>query len=598
VRSTAVTSRSWQAPAGTWRYLANVSTIFALGLGLAAIQLVPSLEIARVSTRAHLDFATFARASLPLRQLPELIFPYAYGGAFSSTLSAPYFGHRNQTELTGYVGLLPLVLAGIGAARGTDRRLRRFWSLTAVAGLLLSLGSEVPLAALLFRVPGYNLFRAPARHLLEFSLAISVLGGLGTASLAEMSAARRRRALVRAALALVAIVAISWLAFWQLLVTGSLSAAMAAIHAQGVAASPWNNPAIALPIVQLAIALTTVFFLGRRFDAASSTLLVAALVADLGTFGRLAPWRASAWGPSILQIPAPLSPYLRRLAESGQRLTSISGSRIAADLDAAPANYHLLWRLSSVAGYNPLVIARYRGLTDIRAHGFSSFHSLRTEDRGLDILASRYVLVPKDVLRQGAGGFRPEVLTNLEHGRFVRIDELPSSFVYENQHALPRAWIVQRVLRLPPAAIRKAIRTSSLPDGQAYDPATTALIERPVHLDQEAGDFHAAVHLIRLSDTEVELSTESTANAFLVVSDIYYKGWRVFLDDRPVEVYLADYVLRGLELPAGRHSVRFEFRPASYRLGTAVSCASLLCWAGLLVGSIAGTRPAPSFPAM
>jgi hypothetical protein len=589
---------SWRAPVGTWRYLASASIILALGLGLAAIQLVPTLEMVLVSTRAHLNFATYARASLPLRQLPELIFPYAYGGAFSPTISTPYFGHRNQTELTGYMGLLPLVLAGIGATKGTNRRLRRFWSLTAVAGLLLALGSEVPLAALLFRVPGYNLFRAPARHLLELSLAVSVLGGLGTASLAQMPVVERRRTLLRAAMALFAIVAIGWLVFWRLLVSGSLSAAMAAVHAQVVSASPWNNPAIAVPFVQLAIALTTVFLVGRRFNAASSMLLVAALLADLGSFAWLAPWRASAWGPAILQAPPPLSPYLRRLAESGQRLTSISGSGIAADLDAAPANYHLLWRLSSVVGYNPLLIARYHGLTDIRAHGFSSFHSLRSEDRGLDILSSRYVLVPKDVLRQGARGFRPEVVTDLQHSRFVRIDELPSSFVYENLHALPRAWIVPHVLRLPSAAIRRAIRTSSLPDGQAYDPSTTALIEQPVHLDQESGDLHAAVHLIRLSDTEVELSTESTTNAFLVVSDIYYRGWRVFLDDRPAEVYLADYVLRGLELPAGRHSVRFEFRPASYRLGAAVSCVSLLCWAGLLVGSIVGTRSAPSFPAM
>jgi hypothetical protein len=73
----------------------------------------------------------------------------------------------------------------------------------AIVGLLLALGGSLPaLAALVYRVPGFNQFRVPARHLMEVSLAVSVLAAFGMDWLGRDSSRRARAWLAAGAVAL------------------------------------------------------------------------------------------------------------------------------------------------------------------------------------------------------------------------------------------------------------------------------------------------------------------------------------------------------------------------------------------------------------
>jgi uncharacterized membrane protein YfhO len=69
--------------------------------------------------------------------------------------------------------------------------------------------------------------------------------------------------------------------------------------------------------------------------------------------------------------------------------------------------------------------------------------------------------------------------------------------------------------------------------------------------------------------------TKSTANQFAVFSEIYYpKGWNAYLDEKPIAYPAVNYVLRGLEVPAGEHTIKFVFEPDSFKKGTAIMYAS------------------------
>ncbi|HPT12076.1 MAG TPA: YfhO family protein, partial [Bacteroidales bacterium] len=70
-----------------------------------------------------------------------------------------------------------------------------------------------------------------------------------------------------------------------------------------------------------------------------------------------------------------------------------------------------------------------------------------------------------------------------------------------------------------------------------------------------------------------------------VFSEIYYPaGWDAFIDNRKVDYFRADYVLRAMNIPAGDHTVTFRFEPSSYKVGNKVSLASSVILLLLLLG--------------
>src|SRR5205814_4212894 len=86
--------------------------VVATGLGLSAVQLLPTVLVARSSIRHSLPYADAMSFSLPVGQLPMLVFPYLFGktlpgGPYAST----YGGVFSLTELSGYPGMALLVLA-------------------------------------------------------------------------------------------------------------------------------------------------------------------------------------------------------------------------------------------------------------------------------------------------------------------------------------------------------------------------------------------------------------------------------------------------------------------------------------------------------
>ncbi|MGH2459378.1 MAG: YfhO family protein [Chloroflexota bacterium] len=139
----------------------------ALGVTIAAAQLVPTLELTRLSIRsAGLDFADAASFSLP----PPLVL----------TTLLPSIGQSPpSTEWLGYVGLVTVVLAVVGLCR---RPSPEAWWLAGLAavGLALALGKYTPIFHLAFEVvPGVRLFRVPARWLTLWTLGIGLLAAWG-----------------------------------------------------------------------------------------------------------------------------------------------------------------------------------------------------------------------------------------------------------------------------------------------------------------------------------------------------------------------------------------------------------------------------------
>jgi len=146
-----------------------------VGVGLSAVQILPGLAAVATSQRAQTSGFLFGAGSMPARWLTLLGVPDLLGGSGSFGQPA-FFAHYNLTEVTGYVGLLPLAAAAAllaRRARGPDGGWV-VWELVVVVGILLALGNQTPLWHLLVRVPLLGGQRLQSRALLVTDLGLAI----------------------------------------------------------------------------------------------------------------------------------------------------------------------------------------------------------------------------------------------------------------------------------------------------------------------------------------------------------------------------------------------------------------------------------------
>jgi hypothetical protein len=115
------------------------------------------------------------------------------------------------------------------------------------------------------------------------------------------------------------------------------------------------------------------------------------------------------------------------------------------------------------------------------------------------------------------------------------------------------------------------------------DTKNTAVVDGSKFKVQPSGfDSLATIFLLDFKPPYIKYQSESTVNGLAVFSEIYYpKGWRAFIDGKEVPVLRANYVLRALEIPQGKHTIEFKFEPKPYVVGNKITFAS--SWVMLLV---------------
>jgi hypothetical protein len=154
--------------------------------------------------------------------------------------------------------------------------------------------------------------------------------------------------------------------------------------------------------------------------------------------------------------------------------------------------------------------------------------------------------------------------------------------LFENRAALPRAWIAYDWT--PASTPERAL--SALKGQRPQDDMRRPVIEgaSPPASGGEPTPDPAPAQFTEDSDERVALRVDARRAGYLVLSDTYYPGWQATLDGRRADVRPADVAFRAVAIPAGRHTVAFEYHPWSVKLGGALSLAALAAIAlGLLL---------------
>ncbi|MBR4811345.1 MAG: YfhO family protein [Bacteroidaceae bacterium] len=100
----------------------------------------------------------------------------------------------------------------------------------------------------------------------------------------------------------------------------------------------------------------------------------------------------------------------------------------------------------------------------------------------------------------------------------------------------------------------------------------------------------SSIKLTSYAPDVLTYTSQSTADGTVVFSEIYYPyGWKAYIDGKPAEIFRANYLLRAMNIPAGQHEIRMEFRPDSIRLGNTVSTLFIVIMYSTVLGLIIGT---------
>jgi hypothetical protein len=380
------------------------SLIFiAAGVLLSAVQILPTFELLRNSPRAAATYDFFTSFSMPRRFVLTLSAPFLSGGGDGRLFRAPYVGPSFFGEFVAYVGAATLMLATLAFIIKRDAR-TKFWTVAALVCLLLALGRYAPLGLykLIYYVPVLNLFRVPARHLMEVEFALAVLAGRGlTALTSSRGNARvvRRAAAVGACAILLTLLVVTW---------GRPVDFRLGRTAAGV--NLLRAPELFLPVAFAALGAWAVwtFARGRR---GASVLLIAVIALDLATFGQSSGWRVGSpkfdfelWGePETVR-------YLReRESQSnGEPFRILTEDQLfdpAHPLAPLPAgarwlpelqpDVYMMYGVENAAGYDGFGLARYSRLAgDMKVWGelTDPERTLRSNSRELDLLNVRYLL--------------------------------------------------------------------------------------------------------------------------------------------------------------------------------------------------------------
>jgi hypothetical protein len=535
--------------------LATFAITLVVGLGLAAFVLFPAYEMVAYTPRADYNYAQASAYSLSPAQLVGLLVPSFFGRD-----PATHWGAWDRVEV-GYAGVLTLMLAlfALLAATRVNESARegvfstestyRFASL-AVFSLLLAMGGYTALHGWLYGLlPGLGGMRAPARFVFLMDFALAALAALGLDVLIRGSNEQVRPALGRILRA----------APW---VVGAVTLFALPLAFYAVITSQDKDPVIFARVSAAANGL--VFFAGLLVVGVGFFYLRQRGVTRPGMLGALAVGLlffdlASLGGGVDVGYDDPTRafdhPAVIQFLKSDSDLYRI---------DSRTGVWHLwqpdtslLHRIFDVGGLiNPLNLADY----DRYWNGIPSRSSPL-----YDFLNAKYVIAAKDV--------------TLDWEKFVPVfDGDPALNVYLNRRALPRALVVHRAISARDhEAAYAALHT---PD---FDPATTVVVEGGEALDVTPSSA-ATIRFDAFGLNEIQLHVGTPADAYLVLSEVWYPGWRATVDGVPSPVLRANYAFRALRLEPGQHQVRLIFAPRLWTIGLAISGLTLLilvAWGGM-----------------
>ncbi|WP_196890532.1 YfhO family protein [Aureivirga marina] len=192
---------------------------------------------------------------------------------------------------------------------------------------------------------------------------------------------------------------------------------------------------------------------------------------------------------------------------------------------------------NSIGGYHAAKPGRYQELFD--------YHISKNNEQVLNMLNTKYIIFPSE-------DGRPQVQIN--------------------PNANGNAWFVDKVDFVKDANAEILALTD-------FNSKTTAIVDERFKKDLEGiqivKDSTATISLTKYKANELIYESNSTKPQVAIFSEVYYKdGWNAYVDGQKTPIFRADYVLRGIVVPEGKHTIEFKFEPQVIKTGNTITLSS------------------------
>lgn len=323
--------------------------------------------------------------------------------------------------------------------------------------------------------------------------------------------------------------------------------AMAEERAAVASADAWRS----LVFVLLTAAMVWLYLRGKVRYAVAMAVVATVVVVDLVAVNlRYLPQEAFVSARNTKVTPNEVDKYVMADTEPGFRVLNLTVSTFN---DATTSYFH-----RSVGGYHGAKLSRYQDIIDNYLSGIN-YAIDSTAQKVIDMLNTKYL--------------------------FVRSPEGYLSLV-PNESRCGAAWFVDRIYLTQSA--RDEIDALAQIDTHSEAVVDERWADEVATIDL-SDDFAGEIALTEYRPNYLRYEYEASGTGVAVFSEIYYnKGWKAYLDGEEEPYYRANYILRAMTLPAGKHVVEWRFRaPAFDKVEAVTLCSSVVILAGVLAVAVA-----------
>ncbi|MBU0649716.1 YfhO family protein, partial [Patescibacteria group bacterium] len=503
------------------------ATAFILSLP----ELLPNFENASFSARQKFNLTGSSANSFSFMAVIYYVFPYLYG----------YTGSSNFVY--GYVGIVPLLLAGIALV--TDKRtITRSLLLLIFFFLLLSFGHSVFLhQAVYLAVPKFAYFRLPAYMHYVIGFALAVLAGFGVKAMEKKAVlpAWVQEVIKKATFLLVSVILAAYLlkaAFYQ---SAILDTVIKSVVFTGI-------------IYAAGLILLRLTFSSPK-NKLIQVLLVSLILLDLFTLISAHDYTNSPRDPRIFNGENAVTVWLKEHTQNDY--TRVFMHELSARYNAK------IFGLYQPGGYGGLYPETYGYLLNPFV---DSVYGIDPRSGLFDMMNVKYYasslevdILPNDTLKKV---LTYEVQPQDLH-QFIDKDANPLTVgtkfnVYENTNVLPRAFFVSRLKVIDESEVGTVV----IDDLDFSREAVVTIVKADSENRKKAersfnSPFLSTAKVLEYTGEKVTFQTSSVDDGFMVFSDTYYPGWEAYVDGKKQDIIKTNLYVRGLFIDRGVHRVEF-----------------------------------------